>query len=132
MRVAGAQSFLEVGVGTGLYSSLILRKIPDIQGVGFDISPSVKLFTEMHYKALGISERYNCKLFDVTQEIIEPKAHWLICVEVLEHLDDPVAFLKALKRNMQKNAKAFIGAAINAANDDHIYLYRNSKRKLNA
>lgn len=130
MRVAGARSFMEVGVGTGLYSSLLLRRLPDVRGLGLDISPSSKQFTEAQMQALGVAGRYRVELRDVTAEPVEPKADWLVCVEVLEHLDDPVAFLRGLRRNMAPGARAFITAALNAAHADHIYLYRNADEVL--
>jgi len=130
MQVAGATSFIEVGVGTGLYSSLVLRKLPAICGIGLDISPSSKQFTEMQMQSLGLGHRYRVELRDVTADPIEPKTDWMVCIEVLEHLDDPVTFLKGLRRNMAPGAKAFISAALNAAHADHIYLYRNSDEVL--
>lgn len=126
MRVTGASSFMEVGVGTGLYSSRLLCELPDVSGIGLDISPASKAFTESQMQALGVSHRYRVELRDVTAEPMEPKTEWLVCVEVLEHLDDPVAFLRGLRRNMAPGAKAFITAALNAAHADHIYLYRNA------
>ena len=80
--------------------------------------------------ALGVANRYHVELRDITAALIEPKADWLVCVEVLEHLDDPVAFLRGLRRNMAPGARAFITAALNAAHTDHIYLYRNSNEVL--
>lgn len=130
MRVAGATSFIEVGIGTGLYSSLLLRKLPKVTGIGLDISPSSKKFTEAQMKALNLANRYHVVLCDVTTTPIEPKASWLVCVEVLEHLNDPVDFLRGLRRNMEPGARAFITAALNAAHADHIFLYRNSNEVL--
>jgi hypothetical protein len=49
---------------------------------------------------------------------------------VLEHLDDPVAFLRSLRLYMAPGAKAFITAAVNAAHSDHIHLYRNGNEVL--
>lgn len=126
MRVAGAASFVEVGIGTGLYSGLLLRRLPAIRGIGVDISPFAKLFAERQLAALGVGERYHVELRDVTLEPLPRKTDWLVCVEVLEHLDDPVGFLRALRSNMAPGAKAFVTAALNAAHADHIYLYRNS------
>ena len=54
----------------------------------------------------------------------------LICVEVLEHLEQPVVFLKALRAGLAPGGRAFITAAINAAHSDHIYLYRNGEEVL--
>jgi len=130
MQVANATSFMEVGIGTGLYSSMLLRKIPQIEGIGLDISPSSKAFTEAQIKALKAEDRYHVELRDVTATPMDIKADWLVCVEVLEHLDDPVAFLRGLRRNMASGARAFITAALNAAHADHIYLYRNSNEVL--
>jgi 2-polyprenyl-3-methyl-5-hydroxy-6-metoxy-1,4-benzoquinol methylase len=125
MRAAGADNFMEVGIGTGLYSGLLLRALPQVRGIGLDISPSSKRFTETQLEALGVGQRYRAELRDVTAEPVPSQADWLVCVEVLEHLDDPVAFLRGLRRNMAPGAKAFITAALNAAHADHIYLYRN-------
>lgn len=130
MRVASASTFLEVGIGTGLYSGHMLRRLSEIKGVGLDISPSSKKFTEAQMVALGVANRYHVELRDITAAPIEPKADWLVCVEVLEHLDNPVAFLRGLRRNMAPGARAFITAALNAAHTDHIYLYRNSNEVL--
>lgn len=130
MRVASATAFLEVGIGTGLYSSLMLRALPHVRGLGMDISPWSKSFTEKQLAAMGLAKRYEAELRDVTIEPMEPKTDWLVCVEVLEHLDDPVTFLQGLRRNMSPGAKAFITAALNAAHTDHIYLYRNGAEVL--
>ena len=124
MRVAGASSFVEVGIGTGLYSGLLLRRLPRVRGTGFDISPHSLRFTETQVAALGVADRYDVELRDVTAQPTEPGADWLVCVEVLEHLEDPVAFLRGLRATMAPGAKAFITAALNAAHADHIYLYR--------
>ncbi len=130
MRVAGATSFIEVGIGTGLYSSFLLSKLPNAIGLGLDISPSSKVFTEAQMKALKLASRYHVELRDITSSPLEEKTNWLICVEVLEHLDDPVTFLKELRCNMAPGARAFITAALNAAHSDHIYLYRDANEVL--
>jgi SAM-dependent methyltransferase len=131
MRVAGASSFVEVGIGTGLYSGLLLRRLPQVRGTGFDISPHSLRFTEAQLGALGVGDRYEVEIRDVTAEPTEPRAEWLVCVEVLEHLEDPVAFLRGLRATMAPGAKAFITAALNAAHADHIYLYRTADDVLN-
>lgn len=130
MRVVGGGAFLEVGIGTGLYSGWLLRKLPNVQGIGLDISPSSKMFTEAQMTALGVANRYHVELRDVTSAPMEQKTDWLVCVEVLEHLENPVAFLRGLRRNMAPGAHAFITAALNAAHADHIYLYRKSDEVL--
>jgi len=126
MRVAGATLFVEVGVGTGLYSGALLRSLPEAQGLGLDISPWSKAFCERQLSSQALADRYEVQLRDVTAASLAPKAEWLVCVEVLEHLDDPVAFLRALRANLAHGGSAFITAAVNAAHADHIYLYRDA------
>lgn len=125
MRVAGGARFVEVGVGTGLYSRRLLQALPMATGHGLDISPSSQAYANRHVAAFGLESRYQVHLRDVADEA-NASASWLICVEVLEHLEDPVAFLKSLRRVLAPGGRAFITAALDAANADHIYLYRTS------
>ena len=114
--------FAEVGVGTGLYSRRLLQRLPSAHGVGFDISPTSKSFTEAHIRAFELHDRYETLLQDVVADPMQP-CEWLICIEVLEHLEDPVAFLNALREALSPGGKAFVTAALNAGHVDHIYLY---------
>jgi ubiquinone/menaquinone biosynthesis C-methylase UbiE len=126
MKLANASKFCEVGIGTGIFSRITLSEMPNIKGTGFDISQSSKTFTENHLAVFNVSDRYSVELRDVVKNSLDNEFNWLICVEVLEHLEDPVEFLKSLKGMMKEGGKAFITAALNAPNEDHIYLYENT------
>jgi SAM-dependent methyltransferase len=126
MLRARAESFCEVGVGTGLYSRLVLTGAPNVVGTGYDISPSSKVFAEKHVRAFGAGDRFQVELRDVVTEPVEP-VDWLVCVEVLEHLEDPQGFLGTLRAMLRPGGRAFVTAALNAANADHIYLYRSAE-----
>ena len=117
--------FCDVGVGTGFYSRQILTAANDIHGVGFDISRHALRFAEQHVAAFGLSQRWEAVVRDVVGEESPRKWPFLVSVEVLEHLEDPVTFLKALKKMLDPEGLAFITAAITAPNADHIYLYNN-------
>lgn len=120
-------TFAEIGVGTGVYSRMVLRALPDVHGVGFDLSPYSKAFAETHLERYGVSNRFELHLRDV---VLEPPARpfrWLICVEVLEHLEDPVSFLRGVHSALLPGGKAFVTAALNAAHADHIYLYESGE-----
>ena len=125
MVLAGASRFAEVGVGTGLYSRRVLERVAGSRGQGFDISPSSKRFADAHIAAFGFQDRYDLTLQDV---VAQPMAQmdWIVCVEVLEHLQDPVAFLRALRGSLAEGGRAFITAALTAAHADHIYLYESA------
>lgn len=124
MCVAGAPAFVEVGIGSGLYSRRLLQALPAVTGLGLDISPSSKAYTERQIAAFGLADRYCVELRDVIHQPLDRTADWLVCVEVLEHLEDPPEFLRAFRRLLAPGGKAFITAALNAAHTDHIYLYR--------
>ncbi len=129
MSLSAQPQFAEVGVGTAVYSRRLLVRLPQSFGNGYDISPSSCQFARERIEATGMQSRYTMNEQDIIVRPISP-VHWLVCVEVLEHLEKPVEFLKALRSGLAQGGKAFITAALNAAHTDHIYLYRNSEEVL--
>jgi SAM-dependent methyltransferase len=125
MQQRGASSFYEVGVGTGYYSRVTLNHLKDCRGRGFDISSSSRAYALSQVKAFGCGDRFDIELRNVITEPVSEQREWLISVEVLEHLEDPVSFLKALRQMLKSGGRAFITAALNAPNADHIFLYEN-------
>jgi len=117
--------FCDVGLGTGFYSRQILSVSEQIHGKGYDISEHSINYSKMQINAFGWSGRWECSITDIIKE--RPDGSWpfMVCVEVLEHLEDPLTFLKALRAILQKGGVGFITAAITAPNADHIYLYNN-------
>jgi 2-polyprenyl-3-methyl-5-hydroxy-6-metoxy-1,4-benzoquinol methylase len=124
------QTFWDVGIGTGFYSRLVLEKAPDAVGRGYDISEYSKRYTEMQVRKFGFHSRYSVTLRDVIHDTPREQASFLVSVEVLEHLEDPLSFLRALRQMLKPGGKAFVTAAITAPNEDHIYLYNNSEEVL--
>jgi 2-polyprenyl-3-methyl-5-hydroxy-6-metoxy-1,4-benzoquinol methylase len=115
--------FVEVGVGTGIYSRMTLQDTA-WTGTGLDISPASLEYAERHIRAFDVSDRYRTAAADVITTDLGVFDR-VICVEVLEHLDDPSAMLGALRRTLRPGGRGFITAAVNAANADHIHLYRH-------
>lgn len=129
LSISGGQNFTEIGVGTGIYSRVLLETVPNVAGRGIDISESSRHFAEEHVRSYGLASRYGTEIRDVIENPLDP-VDWLICVEVLEHLEDPTALLSALRSSLRPGGKAFITTALNAANVDHIYLYRSTDEVL--
>jgi len=126
MHQSAQQRFAEVGVGTAVYSRRLLTRLPASTGIGYDVSPSSCQFARRHIESAGMQARYTMHEQDI---IARPIAlvPWLVCVEVLEHLEQPVEFLRSLHAGLAPGGKAFITAALNAAHTDHIYLYRSGE-----
>jgi SAM-dependent methyltransferase len=92
----GAVRLLELGCGTGLFARDVLRLRPDVDFVGLDLSakgveiagrgvPGARFFQQDFTQPIKLEERYR------------GWATHVVCSEVLEHLDDPVAMLRNVR-----------------------------------
>lgn len=115
--------FCDVGVGTGFYSRQMLEIYDQTYGNGFDISVSSLNYSKMQVNAFGYGERWLGENRDIINNTPQKQWDFLLSIEVLEHLEDPVTFLKSLRKMLKKGGYGFISAALTAANEDHIYLY---------
>jgi hypothetical protein len=120
----GVRRWAEVGVGTGLYTRLALQGLPESHGVGYDISPLSLRFTAQHVAAFGCDTRYTVRDQNILTDPPSTPVEAVLCIEVLEHLEDPVAMLRGLRAMVQPGGMLFVTAALNAGHADHIYLYR--------
>ena len=57
---------------------------------------------------------------------LDRKFDFLVMGEVLEHVEDPLEFLKKLKALSKEEAQVFITTCCNAPAVDHIYLFSNT------
>ena len=117
--------FYEVGVGCGMYSLKTLEARPDCKGVGFDIGQYALDFTKRVVDVHGLGQRYHIENRDIIAIPPESPADFIVSQEVLEHLEDPPAFIRALRMMVRPGGYGYITAAINAGHTDHIYLYRS-------
>lgn len=120
------QEFCDIGVGTGFYSRQLLGASPLVRGWACDISEPALEYSRRHLEAFGVLNRWTPEIRDIIAN--PPSRTWdfLLSVEVLEHLTDPVSFLKAFRNMLSPGGFAFVSAAVTAANKDHIYLYRSA------
>lgn len=125
VKANGGKTFVDVGVGTGFYSREMLRQVPGLTGRGYDLSPHSLSYTSRNVETFGLSDRYAAVRQDILEQPPEP-ASFLINIEVLEHLEDPLTFLKGLYDMLAPGGLGLIAAAVTAPNADHIYLYRST------
>jgi SAM-dependent methyltransferase len=117
-----ARTFCEVGLGTALYSLKTLQKLPHIHGTGYDISAPALAYGQQTIHHASASERFTAVLKDIFDEA-SVSYDFLICQEVLEHLEDPLAFTQQMARMIRPGGFAYITAALTAGQFDHIYLF---------
>lgn len=121
-RLQDMQVFYEVGVGCGVYSKLTLQQYPASRGIGFDISQFALDYTHWMLGQFGLKDRFSIVNQDIGNGYPE-QCDFLICQEVLEHLENPAEFCKWLYAMVKPGGHAYITAALNAAHSDHIFLF---------
>jgi 2-polyprenyl-3-methyl-5-hydroxy-6-metoxy-1,4-benzoquinol methylase len=89
-------TFVEFGVGSGLTIQGIKKKYPNSKTYGFDISP-------INNRLKIIKQDLNCFEFVKYQDILK-NADIFILLDVLEHINEPMAFLRNLTKFTKKNA----------------------------
>jgi SAM-dependent methyltransferase len=72
----------------------------------------------------GLRERYELENLDIRHGY-HTHCDFLICQEVLEHLENPAEFCRWLANMVRPGGHAYITAALNAAHSDHIFLFNN-------
>ena len=114
--------FYEVGTGTGTYTVQIYRHDPTFEGVGIDISPHSRAFTQQNIDGWGFDDSFTGLDVNIIGADLEPLP-CVQCIEVLEHLSDPQLFLDHFRKLLAPGGVGFVTAALVAPNADHIYLY---------
>jgi|SRR5579884_32872 len=119
-------SLLEVPSGTGIFISEFARRNPSWTCEGIDISDSAVAFgREMaRINAGGTPVITKRDVFELPED---RKYDRIVCGELLEHLEDPVALLEKLYRLLAPGGTMFVTTAIWAASIDHIYLYSSTQ-----
>ncbi len=119
------KTFCEVGTGCGLYSEQVMERVPGSRGVGYDISESALEFTKRVAVSFGHGDHYQTAVCNIITDPPKEQYDLALSQEVLEHLEDPIAYMRALREMLRPGGYAYIAAAVNAAHVDHIYLYRS-------
>lgn len=96
-------SFLDVGCHAGTFTEKIISKVKSKKVYGVDISPSaIKLIKQRlpggeFLVADAHKLPYQNDFFDA-----------VFCIEMLEHVDDPIKVLNEIKRVIKKNKRIYI------------------------
>jgi SAM-dependent methyltransferase len=130
LRPLPAQArLLELGVGHGLMAATALGRLPAARYDGIDLSPFSLAYAASLLRANGVAEgRATLRQADGTAAFPEglgPK-DGAICCEVIEHVEDPLPLLRALREALAPDGRAFVTTVANVEAEDHIYLFTDA------
>lgn len=121
--------YLEIGPGHGFNLMMAMRSTSYSHFVGVDISPSSVEMTKsiLGCEYFGCYSNYEIVGGDFLKWPVTTKFNAVVMGEVLEHVENPLDFLKKINEIADDNAYIFITTCINSPAVDHIYLYRSRK-----
>lgn len=122
------KTYLEVGVGHGLFSSTMLSTFHDIIATCVDISEtSIKTSKEVLNSFKVNTENVNYILGDFFTVEIDRKFDFIIMGEVLEHVNDAFGFMKRAKDFLKEDGRIYMSTAANSPALDHVYHFHNEQ-----
>jgi SAM-dependent methyltransferase len=119
---------LEVGVGTGYHLRELIKRVPGLNYDGLDISTYAVDFARNFAIDAGTTPSVTFVLQSATDGLpySDERFDAAICSEVLEHVEDPGALLREIRRTCRPDASLFMTTVVFAANIDHIYLFEDA------
>ncbi|MHA6334665.1 class I SAM-dependent methyltransferase [Qipengyuania sp. CAU 1752] len=117
---------LEVGPGHGMLMCFAERS-PQVASItGWDISPASIAKTRTALDTLHVTKPVDLRLQDLFAADDAPAGGFfdsIVLSEILEHLEDPVAALKAVSHWLRPGGQVWINVPANSPAPDHIFLF---------
>lgn len=125
-RLSFYPRILDIACGSGIYSYQIARNFNYGYLRALDISQSSIDYTDAILKCSSLkSSKIELEVADIFKFRDSAKYDFVICSELLEHVNNPSALLDKLITILTDNGTIFLTTAIYAAEIDHIYLFNN-------
>lgn len=100
------KNILDVGCGGGLLSEAMARESAIVTGI--DLSEAVIQVAKQHAEKKRILVDYQCINVETIVKIQKEQFDIVTCMEMLEHVPDPVAILKACADCLKPGGKLFV------------------------
>lgn len=127
-RLKPGSDHLEIGPGHGIFLYFAAQS-PNVESVtAWDVSQTSIDNTRHALKTLGVERPVELvlqNLFDVGEADEGGRFDSIVMSEILEHLEDPVAALKAASKWLRPGGYLWINVPANSPAPDHIFLVNN-------
>lgn len=124
--------YLEVGPGHGFFMTTAMETTAYDSFTGVDISETSIDQTKAliaHYRSGKPGKKLQLKCMDfLTSDVPDSEFDAIVMGEVLEHVEQPAAFMKRVRAVAKDDAYIFITTCIDAPIKDHIYLFESTKQ----
>ena len=123
-----SKSYLEIGPGHGLFSYCSYKNLKNLKSFDIiDISKTSLNLTKSFLSSFLKKNKVNIKyiLGDFLKKKIDIKYDIIVCGEVLEHVSDPIKFMKKVHYYLNNKGKVFISTCINCPAIDHVNQWHN-------
>jgi 2-polyprenyl-3-methyl-5-hydroxy-6-metoxy-1,4-benzoquinol methylase len=124
-RLPIGAAHLEIGPGHGLLLLFAARRADISHIEGWDVSPTSIANTGAMLSTLGVRRPVALRrvdLFEASGPDPDGGFDSIVMSEVLEHLEDPVAALRAASRQLKPGGLIWINVPANSPAPDHIFL----------
>jgi len=124
-RLPAGAAHLEIGPGHGLFLFFAAREASIARVEGWDVSPTSIANTRAALTALGVERPVELKLanlFEVVPGIGAGAFDSIVMSEILEHLEDPVAAMRATAGHLKPGGHLWVNVPANSPAPDHIFL----------
>jgi len=118
-------SYLEIGPGPGHFMRAAIRHSSYENYLGVDISPTSAALTKamLSGEKMKSGRQWSIEIQDFLKFGQDRMFDAIVMGEVLEHVNEPQAFLKKLRLLSHPKSFIFVTTAINAPAIDHIFLF---------
>jgi 2-polyprenyl-3-methyl-5-hydroxy-6-metoxy-1,4-benzoquinol methylase len=118
-------SHLEIGPGHGLLTFLAAADPKCVSCSAWDISPAALAEVKTNMRLLNPSTSVDLDLHDLAEpHPAGQKFDGVVLSEVLEHVENPQAMLKAVRGILKPTGRIFVNFPVNSPAIDHIVLLR--------
>lgn len=120
------KSYLEVGVGHGLFTSNMLKRYPGIDATAIDISEtSISTAKEILHTFQIETESIEFVYGDyLTENFKKSGFDFIIMGEVLEHVNNAPDFMKRTKKLLNAGGSIYLSTCVNSPALDHVYHFK--------